>query len=87
MFFSVPVSIMTQQEQQDFMEKLETAISWMRAIQERLKSNDNTQGPRHALEARLRDTEVRPFSCCLSNFNAIVSTMLVWITHVMCALF
>ncbi|XP_047467214.1 nesprin-3 isoform X1 [Mugil cephalus] len=48
---------MTQQEQQEFTEKLETAFSWMRAIQERLKSNDNTQGPREALEARLRETE------------------------------
>ncbi|XP_041669096.1 nesprin-3 [Cheilinus undulatus] len=48
---------MTQQEQQDFMESLEAALSWMRAIQERLKANDNTQGPRDALEARLRETE------------------------------
>lgn len=29
----------------------------MRAVQERLKANDNTQGPRDALEARLRETE------------------------------
>uniref|UniRef100_A0A3P8U131 Spectrin repeat containing, nuclear envelope family member 3 n=1 Tax=Amphiprion percula TaxID=161767 RepID=A0A3P8U131_AMPPE len=48
---------MTQQEQQEFMENLEAALSWMRAIQERLKANDNTQGPRDALEARLRETE------------------------------
>uniref|UniRef100_A0A3Q3MQ60 Spectrin repeat containing, nuclear envelope family member 3 n=1 Tax=Mastacembelus armatus TaxID=205130 RepID=A0A3Q3MQ60_9TELE len=48
---------MTQQEQQEFMERLEVALSWMRAIQERLKANDNTQGPRDALEARLRETE------------------------------
>ncbi|KAG7509813.1 nesprin-3 [Solea senegalensis] len=48
---------MTQQEQQDFMESLEAALSWMQAIQERLKANDNTQGPRDALEARLRETE------------------------------
>lgn len=41
------------------MESLEVALSWMRAIQERLKANDNTQGPRDALEARLRETEVR----------------------------
>lgn len=52
---------MTQQEQQEFMESLEVALSWMRAIQERLKANDNTQGPRDALEARLRETEVRCF--------------------------
>uniref|UniRef100_A0A3Q1F2V9 Spectrin repeat containing, nuclear envelope family member 3 n=1 Tax=Acanthochromis polyacanthus TaxID=80966 RepID=A0A3Q1F2V9_9TELE len=48
---------MTQQEQQEFMESLEAALSWMRAVQERLKANDNTQGPRDALEARLRETE------------------------------
>ncbi|XP_056249418.1 nesprin-3 [Seriola aureovittata] len=48
---------MTQQEQQEFTESLEAALSWMRAIQERLKANDNTQGPRDALEARLRETE------------------------------
>lgn len=39
------------------MESLEAALSWMRAIQERLKANDNTQGPRDALEGRLRETE------------------------------
>ncbi|XP_070776709.1 nesprin-3 [Enoplosus armatus] len=48
---------MTQQEQQEFMESLEAALSWMRAVQERLKANDNTQGPRDALEARLKETE------------------------------
>ncbi|XP_008294505.1 nesprin-3 isoform X2 [Stegastes partitus] len=48
---------MTQQEQQEFTESLEAALSWMRAVQERLKANDNTQGPRDALEARLRETE------------------------------
>ncbi|KAL7380794.1 hypothetical protein ABVT39_024193 [Epinephelus coioides] len=48
---------MTQQEQQEFTESLEAALSWMRAIQERLKANDNTQGPRDALESRLRETE------------------------------
>ncbi|XP_068195214.1 nesprin-3 [Antennarius striatus] len=48
---------MTQQEQQEFMESLEVALSWMHAIQERLRANDNTQGPRDALEARLRETE------------------------------
>ncbi|KAM6912174.1 nesprin-3 [Xenentodon cancila] len=48
---------MTQQERQEFMESLEAALSWMRAVQERLKTNDNTQGPRKALEARLRETE------------------------------
>lgn len=48
---------MTQQEQREFRESLEEALSWMQAIQERLKQNDNTQGPRSALEARLRETE------------------------------
>ncbi|CAN9502531.1 unnamed protein product [Ophioblennius macclurei] len=48
---------MTQQEQQDFKENLEAALSWMRVVHERLKANDNTQGPRDALEARLRETE------------------------------
>lgn len=51
---------MTQHEQHEFRESLEEALSWMQAIQERLKQNDNTQGPRSALEARLRETEVRP---------------------------
>lgn len=45
--------------QQEFTENLELALSWMHAIQGRLKANDSTQGPRHALEARLRETEVR----------------------------
>ncbi|XP_037342496.2 nesprin-3 [Pungitius pungitius] len=48
---------MTQQEQQEFTESLEAALSWMRAIQERLKANDNTHGPLDALEGRLRETE------------------------------
>ncbi|XP_062325713.1 nesprin-3 isoform X1 [Osmerus eperlanus] len=48
---------MTQQEQREFSESLEAALCWMQAIQERLRTNDNTQGPRAALEARLRETE------------------------------
>ncbi|CAL1575732.1 unnamed protein product [Knipowitschia caucasica] len=48
---------MPQLEQQDFMENLEAALSWMQSTQERLKANDNTQGPRDALEKRLRETE------------------------------
>ncbi|KAK7142587.1 hypothetical protein R3I94_012063 [Phoxinus phoxinus] len=48
---------MTQQEQHEFRECLEEAMSWMQAVQERLKQNDNTQGPRSALEVRLRETE------------------------------
>ncbi|KAG8013684.1 Nesprin-3, partial [Nibea albiflora] len=57
LFFSGPPLAMTQQEQQEFTESVEAALSWMRAIQERLRANDNTQGPRDALEARLRETE------------------------------
>ncbi|XP_010877051.2 nesprin-3 isoform X2 [Esox lucius] len=48
---------MTQQEQKEFKESLEAALSWMQAVQEKLRINDNTQGPRAALEARLRETE------------------------------
>uniref|UniRef100_A0AAR2LIJ9 KASH domain-containing protein n=1 Tax=Pygocentrus nattereri TaxID=42514 RepID=A0AAR2LIJ9_PYGNA len=48
---------MTQQEQNEFKESCEDALSWMQAVQERLRLNDNTQGPRAALEARLRETE------------------------------
>ncbi|KAK2878972.1 hypothetical protein Q8A67_019763 [Cirrhinus molitorella] len=48
---------MTQQEQHEFRESLAEALSWMQAVQERLKQNDNTQGPRSALEVRLRETE------------------------------
>ncbi|KAI1895308.1 hypothetical protein AGOR_G00104950 [Albula goreensis] len=48
---------MTQQEQDEFGESLEGALSWMQTVQERLRANDNTQGPRAALEARLRETE------------------------------
>lgn len=48
---------MTQQEQHEFRESLEEARSWMQAIQERLKQNDDTKGPRSALEVRLRETE------------------------------
>ncbi|XP_053365762.1 nesprin-3 isoform X1 [Clarias gariepinus] len=48
---------MTQPEQNEFRERWEDAQAWMRAVQERLKLNDNTEGPRAALEARLRETE------------------------------
>lgn len=45
--------------QQEFTESLEEALSWIGGVQKRLKAIDNTHGPRHALEARLRETEVR----------------------------
>ncbi len=67
---------MTQQEQQEFMESLEVALSWMRAIQERLRAIDNTQGPREALEARLKETEVRYFTYCLTVH--LCTLLLIW---------
>ncbi|XP_066044842.1 nesprin-3 isoform X2 [Chamaea fasciata] len=48
---------MTQQLQDEFDSSVESAEAWMKAIQERLRINDNTKGPRSALEARLRETE------------------------------
>ncbi|RVE57483.1 hypothetical protein OJAV_G00216950 [Oryzias javanicus] len=48
---------MTQQEQQQFAESLETALSWIRDVQERVNANDNTQGPRDALKVRLEETK------------------------------
>ncbi|XP_042302664.1 nesprin-3 isoform X2 [Sceloporus undulatus] len=48
---------MTQPPQDEFDSSVEKALDWMKTIQERLKVNDNTKGPRSALEARLRDTE------------------------------
>ncbi|XP_076979582.1 nesprin-3 [Tamandua tetradactyla] len=48
---------MTQQPQEGFTRSVEDAQEWMKAVQERLQLNDNTQGPRAALEARLRETE------------------------------
>lgn len=55
---SAPAGAMTQQPQEGFDRSVEDARQWMRAVQERLQINDNTQGPRTALEARLRETEV-----------------------------
>lgn len=49
---------MTQQPQEGFDRSVEDARQWMKAVQERLQISDNTQGPRAALEARLRETEV-----------------------------
>ncbi|ERE73000.1 nesprin-3-like isoform 1 [Cricetulus griseus] len=48
---------MTQQPQEDFDRSVEDAQAWMKVVQEQLQVNDNTQGPRAALEARLRETE------------------------------
>ncbi|XP_062432222.1 nesprin-3 isoform X2 [Rhea pennata] len=54
---SVSSNAMTQQPQDEFDSSVENAEAWMKAIQERLRINDNTKGPRSALEARLRETE------------------------------
>ncbi|KAM9294361.1 nesprin-3 [Gastrophryne carolinensis] len=48
---------MSQLPQDEFETCLEKAEAWMKEIHERLRENDNTQGPRSALEARLRETE------------------------------
>ncbi|KAG7461157.1 hypothetical protein MATL_G00207130 [Megalops atlanticus] len=48
---------MTQEERDAFLQNLESALSWLKAVQERLRANDNTQGPRSALETRLRETK------------------------------
>ncbi|CAM4690158.1 nesprin-3 isoform X1 [Lepidochelys kempii] len=53
----VSTNAMTQQPQDEFDVSVENAEAWMKAIQERLRINDNTKGPRSALEARLRETE------------------------------
>lgn len=58
---------MTQQLQDEFDSSVENAEAWMKAIQERLRINDNTKGPRSALEARLRETEVREEWCSSSE--------------------
>lgn len=58
---------MTQQLQDEFDSSVENAEAWMKAIQERLRINDNTKGPRSALEARLRETEVREEWCSVSE--------------------
>lgn len=50
---------MTQQPQDEFDSSVAQAVDWMKTIQERLRINDNTKGPRSALEARLKDTEVK----------------------------
>ncbi|XP_061468049.1 nesprin-3 isoform X2 [Rhineura floridana] len=55
--FEVSSNAMTQQPQDEFDNSVQKAVDWMKTIQERLRINDNTKGPRSALEARLRDTE------------------------------
>eukprot|EP00075_Anas_platyrhynchos_P002213 XP_005021526.1 nesprin-3 isoform X7 [Anas platyrhynchos] len=55
--YMVSSNAMTQQLQDEFDSSVENAEAWMKAIQERLRINDNTKGPRSALEARLRETE------------------------------
>uniref|UniRef100_A0A3P9MPU4 Spectrin repeat containing, nuclear envelope family member 3 n=1 Tax=Oryzias latipes TaxID=8090 RepID=A0A3P9MPU4_ORYLA len=48
---------MTQQEQQQFTESLEAALSWIQDVQDRLRANDDTQGPRDALKVRLDESK------------------------------
>ncbi|KAM5337404.1 nesprin-3 isoform 2-T6 [Glossophaga mutica] len=48
---------MTQQPQDGFDRSVEDAQEWMKTVQDRLQANDDTQGPRAALEARLLETE------------------------------
>ncbi|XP_018419181.1 PREDICTED: nesprin-3 [Nanorana parkeri] len=61
LMFSCPGHVlpheMTQLPQDEFETCLEKAEAWMKEIHVRLKENDNTQGPRSALESRLRETE------------------------------
>ncbi|CAL8293377.1 unnamed protein product [Arctogadus glacialis] len=66
---------MTQKEQHEFRESLEAALTWMRSAQERLRVNDNTQGPREALEARLRETE--KIHSCVHEGRVLVDRALV----------
>ncbi|XP_022431876.1 nesprin-3 isoform X2 [Delphinapterus leucas] len=54
---AAPAGAMTQQPQEGFARSVGDAQEWMKAVQERLQINDDTQGPRAALEARLRETE------------------------------
>ena len=65
---------MAQQPQEGFDRSVEDACRWMRAVQERLQINDNTQGPRTALEARLRETEVCG-GCGLDNPAALALSL------------
>ncbi|XP_063146356.1 nesprin-3 isoform X2 [Candoia aspera] len=55
--WGVSSNAMIQQSQNEFDSSVEKAVDWMKTIQERLRINDNTKGPRSALEARLLDTE------------------------------
>ncbi|XP_053564869.1 nesprin-3 [Bombina bombina] len=48
---------MTQILQDEFETSIENAESWMKEIHGKLKENDKTEGPRSALEFRLRETE------------------------------
>ncbi|MBN3292191.1 SYNE3 protein, partial [Polypterus senegalus] len=48
---------MTQHVEEEFGQSLENAKAWMQAVQERLRVNDNTRGPKEQLEARLRQTK------------------------------
>ncbi|XP_053331228.1 nesprin-3 isoform X2 [Spea bombifrons] len=48
---------MIQSLQDEFETSVENAEAWMKAVHKCLEDNDNTHGPRAALESRLRETE------------------------------
>ncbi|KAJ8270042.1 hypothetical protein GJAV_G00109720 [Gymnothorax javanicus] len=52
------LNTVTQREQDTFGQCVESALSWIRSVQERLTASDNTAGPFAALQARLEETEV-----------------------------
>uniref|UniRef100_A0A8C4TFC6 Spectrin repeat containing nuclear envelope family member 3 n=1 Tax=Erpetoichthys calabaricus TaxID=27687 RepID=A0A8C4TFC6_ERPCA len=54
---SLKSEAMTQHVEEEFGQSLENAKAWMQAVQERLRVNDNTRGPKEQLEARLRQTK------------------------------
>lgn len=72
---SASSNAMTQQLQDEFDSSVENAEAWMKAIQERLRINDNTKGPRSALEARLRETEVREKWCTSSEVTVTAAVV------------
>lgn len=45
--------------QREFLDGVEAARAWMEDVEKRLSAVDDTQGPRDALEARMRETQVR----------------------------
>lgn len=81
--FPSPTGAMTEQLQASFDRSLAEAQAWMEAIQERLRVNDNTQGPRAELEARLKETEVSQAPAPLSLGSPLPPVLLAakWPLH------